>query len=98
MAKGYWIARVDVYDAEAYKEYMRLNAIAFAKYEAKFLVRGGPFQLTEGTSRARNVVLEFPTYEAAVACFNSPEYQKALAARRPVADADQIIIAGHDGP
>lgn len=98
MAKGYWIARVDVYDAEAYKQYISLNAIPFAKYGAKFLVRGAPFELKEGTSRSRNVVLEFPTYQAAIDCFNSPEYQKALAARKPVSNADLIIIEGYDGP
>ncbi len=98
MAKGYWIARVDVYDVEAYKEYVRLNAAAFAKYGATFLVRGGAFELKEGMSRARNVVLEFPSYAAALDCFNSPEYRKAYAARRPVSDADLIIIEGYDGP
>jgi uncharacterized protein (DUF1330 family) len=98
MAKGYWIARVDVYDAEAYKEYVRLNAAAFAKYGAKFLVRGGPFELKEGTSRARNVVIEFPSHRAALDCFDSPEYRKAYAARRPVSNGDLVIIEGYDGP
>jgi uncharacterized protein (DUF1330 family) len=98
MAKGYWIARVDVYDAEAYKQYIALNAVAFAKYGARFLVRGAAPELKEGTSRARNVVIEFPTYQAALDCFNSPEYQKALAVRKPVSAADMIIIEGYDGP
>lgn len=98
MAKGYWIARVDVYDADGYKKYVELNAVAFKKFGAKFLVRGAAFELKEGTSRARNVVLEFPTYQAAVDCFNSPEYQTAYATRRPVSSADMIIIEGYDGP
>ncbi len=98
MAKGYWIARVDVYDAEGYKEYVALNAVAFKKYGATFLVRGATPELKEGTSRARNVVIEFPTYQAALDCFKSPEYQKALAVRRPVSAADMIIIEGYDGP
>ena len=98
MAKGYWIARVDVYDAEAYKEYIALNAAAFARFGAKFLVRGAPAELKEGTARARNVVIEFPTYQAALDCFRSPEYQKALAVRRPASAADMIIIEGYDGP
>jgi len=73
MAKGYWIARVDVHDAEAYKAYVAANAAAFAKYGARFLVRGGRFDSVEGLSRARNIVLEFPSYDAAIACWNSPE-------------------------
>jgi uncharacterized protein (DUF1330 family) len=98
MAKGYWIARVDVYNSEAYKAYVAANAAAFKAYGATFLVRGAPFALKEGTSRARNVVLEFPSYQAAIDCFNSPEYQAALALRKPHSDADLIIIEGYDGP
>ncbi len=99
MKKGYWIARVDVYDLESYKVYATHNAEAFRKYGGHFLVRGGPFELKDGTSRARNVVIEFPTYQAAVDCFNSSEYQHALSFRRgPVSSADVIIIEGYDGP
>ena len=100
MAKGYWIARVDVHDAEAYKAYVAANAVAFAKYGARFLVRGGRFDSVEGLSRARNVVLEFPSYDAAIACWNSPEYKEALAHRTDpsVSVADLIIIEGYEGP
>lgn len=98
MAKGYWIARVDIKDAEAYKGYIAANAEAFAKYGARFIVRGGPFEVVEGTSRERNVVLEFDSYDTAVACYRSPEYRKADAIRRASAEADVIIIAGYDGP
>jgi len=97
MTKGYWIARVDVRDAETYKNYIASNAIAFAKYGARFVVRGGPFEAVEGASRARNVVIEFPSIEAARACYNSPEYQKALAFRKAAAESDVIIIEGYDG-
>ncbi|KAA2242097.1 DUF1330 domain-containing protein [Salinarimonas soli] len=100
MPKGYWIARVDVHDAEAYKAYVTANAAAFAKYGARFLVRGGRFDSVEGLSRARNIVLEFPSYDAAIACWNSPEYKEALAHRTDpsVSVADLIIIEGYDGP
>jgi uncharacterized protein (DUF1330 family) len=98
MAKGYWVARVDVYDTEAYKSYQALNGAAFAKYGAKFLVRGGQMSLKEGTSRSRNVVIEFPSYQAALDCFHSPEYQAAYKLRVPVSNADMIIIEGYDGP
>jgi uncharacterized protein (DUF1330 family) len=97
MAKGYWIARVDVSDPEAYKAYVTENAIAFAKYGARFIVRGGQFEVPEGTSRSRNVVLEFKDYARALACYHSPEYQKALALRLPHAVADLIVIEGYDG-
>jgi hypothetical protein len=60
MAKGYWVARVDVHDAEAYKGYVAANGAAFAKFGGRFVVRGGQFQNPVGTSRSRNVVIEFP--------------------------------------
>jgi uncharacterized protein (DUF1330 family) len=59
MAKGYWVVHVDVNDAEGYKAYVAANAEPLRKYNAKFLVRGGKFEGKEGSSRARNVVIEF---------------------------------------
>lgn len=98
MAKGYWVARVDVADAERYKDYVAANAVAFAKYGARFLVRGGRFENPEGSSRSRNVLIEFPSYQAALECWNSPEYQAALAIRLPVSTGDVIIVEGYEGP
>jgi uncharacterized protein (DUF1330 family) len=98
MSRGYWIAHVDVTDPEAYKAYVAANAAAFAKYHATFLVRGGQHETREGAARARNVVIEFPSYEQALACYDSPEYQHALSLRRDVSIADMIIIEGYDGP
>lgn len=98
MAKGYWIARVDVHDPEAYKGYVTANAAAFARYGARFLVRGGRFEAPEGTPRSRNVVIEFKDYDTATACYHSAEYAVAKAIRGPAADADVLIIEGYDGP
>lgn len=98
MPKGYWVARVDVADAERYKDYVAANAAAFAKFGARFLVRGGRFENPEGGSRSRNVLIEFPSYQAALDCWNSPEYQTALAIRRPISTGDVIIVEGYDGP
>jgi uncharacterized protein (DUF1330 family) len=61
-------------------------------------VRGGRFENPEGGSRGRNAVLEFPSYQAALDCWNCPEYQAAAALRRPVSTLDVIIIEGYDGP
>ena len=97
MAKGYWIVRVDITDQERYKLYMAANAEPFKKYDARFLVRSGRFENPEGTSRTRNVVLEFPTYEAALECWKSPEYQAAIKLRQPVSTFDLVIIEGYDG-
>jgi uncharacterized protein (DUF1330 family) len=97
MAKGYWIASVDVTDPEGYKEYVAANAAAFQKYEAKFLVRGGRFEVPEGSARSRNIVLEFKDYETALACYRSPQYVAAKALRDGRSEATLIIIEGYDG-
>ncbi len=98
MAKGYWIVHMDIADPEAYKRYVAANAAPLARFGARFIVRGGKFEAVEGTSRARCVVVEFPSYEAARDCWHSKEYQDALAIRLPVSTADLMIIEGYDGP
>ena len=97
MSKGYWVARVDVTDPEKYKTYITANAAAFAKYGARFLVRSGAYEVVEGTARSRNVVIEFPSYQAALDCWNSAEYQAARDRRLGAATADVIVIEGYDG-
>jgi uncharacterized protein (DUF1330 family) len=98
MAKGYWIACIDVHNTDGYKEYVAQNGAVFNKYGAKFLVRGGKFEPKVGTSRSRNVVLEFKDYETALACYNSPEYARLVAIRSPHSEGDLVIIEGYDGP
>jgi uncharacterized protein (DUF1330 family) len=98
MANGYWIGRVDVQDPEAYKAYVAANGPVFAKYGARFLVRGGEFKPVEGEARARNVVIEFPSYQAALECWDSPEYQAAKAKRDGHAIAEILVIEGYEGP
>ena len=98
MAKGYWIARVDVQNEEGYKPYAAANPGIFKKFGGRFVVRGGKFNGPEGESRSRNVVIEFPDYETAMACYNSPEYQANIKVRQPHSQADLIIIEGYDGP
>ncbi|MBP1851407.1 DUF1330 domain-containing protein [Rhizobium halophytocola] len=94
MAKGYWVARVDVRDPERYKDYVAAAKPAFEKYGANFLARGGEIHPLEGTPRARNVIIEFPSMQAAIDCYNSPEYQIAAKIRQEVADAEMIVIDG----
>jgi len=99
MPKGYWIARVDVNDPEAYKKYVAANALPLKKYKARFLVRGGKTECVGGSMRSRNVVIEFDSLETALACWNSPEYRAAAALREPpIADGDFLICEGYDGP
>lgn len=97
MPKAYWVAHVDVADPEIYARYREANAVAFAKYGARFIVRGAPQVVREGQSRARTVVIEFPSLQAATDCFHSPEYQAAKAIRDPISTADLVIVEGYEG-
>ncbi|MGH6609427.1 MAG: DUF1330 domain-containing protein [Burkholderiaceae bacterium] len=98
MSKGYWIARVDVKDVEKYKLYIAANAKPLKQFGGKFLVRAGRYENPEGSSRTRNVVIEFPSYDAALDCYKSPDYQDAIKLRLPVSTIDMVIIEGYDGP
>ena len=94
MSKGYWIARVDVNDPENYPQYVETAKPAFERFGANFLARGGKTNPIEGPGRARNVVIEFPSFQHAVDCYNSPEYQEAVKIRQKVADGEIVIVEG----
>ncbi len=94
MSKGYWIARVDMRDAERYKDYVAAAKIAFDKYGAKMLARGGQQEAAEGVCRARNVVIEFDSLKTAQECYHSPEYQAAAKIRQEVADGEIVLVEG----
>jgi uncharacterized protein (DUF1330 family) len=98
LAKGYWIVRIDVSDPEVYGRYVKANAEPLGRFGAKFLVRGGKYEAVEGPARARNVVVEFPSFQAALDCFKDPAYQAAKAIRDPVTEAEVVVIEGYDGP
>jgi uncharacterized protein (DUF1330 family) len=97
MPKAYWIVRVDVDDPEQYKKYVAANAAPLRKHGARFLVRAGKYETVEGGSRGRNAVVEFPSYQAALDCWKSPEYQAAIKLRTPVSTIDLIVIEGYEG-
>jgi uncharacterized protein (DUF1330 family) len=98
VAKAYWVVRADISDPVKYQKYVAANAEPLARYGAKFLVRGGAFECREGGSRARNVVVEFPSVDAAKACYDDPAYQHAKSFRDGVSTFDFVIVEGYDGP
>jgi uncharacterized protein (DUF1330 family) len=80
-----------------YEEYRKANAVAFEKFGARFLVRGGEQTVEEGTVRPRTVVLEFDDIETARACYESPEYRAAFEIRAKVSAGDMVIVEGYGG-
>jgi uncharacterized protein (DUF1330 family) len=91
---GYWIAHVEVSDPERYGEYARRAGPAIEAHGGRFLARGGRHKQLEGNDRARNVLVEFPSLEAAEACYNSAAYQEALSFARDASVRDLVIVEG----
>lgn len=93
---AYWVARARINDVAEYKKYTDLVPGIIGRYGGKVLARGGRYRIMEGPEKFhRFIVLEFPTFKLAVACFNSPEYVAAAAFRRNGAgEVENVIIEG----
>ncbi len=94
MPKGYWIAHVTVTDPEQYQHYATATRAAFQKYGANILARGGACEQMEGEGRPRNVVIEFPSLQAARDCYTSAEYQEAKQKRAGAGIAEIVLVEG----
>ena len=92
--KGYWIARGDVTDEALYLEYGKRAVPAIEKFGGRFIVRGGRTTTHEGRDYAINVVIEFDSYEQALACYDSPEYRESLAYAKRASDRELFIVEG----
>jgi len=88
---------MDIDDPQQYDSYKAANAAPFAEYGARFLARGGAHECVEGKTRPRTVIIEFPSYQAALDCYQSDAYQKAKTLRDPVARGDLVIVEGYEG-
>ncbi len=91
---AYWVAHARINDPVEYKKYTDHVPAIIKKYGGKVLARGGDYQINEGGDDFRqfhrHVVIEFPTKEQAIACFESKEYQDAAAFRR--ADGVGVVV------
>jgi uncharacterized protein (DUF1330 family) len=94
MPKAYWISRCEVDDPETYKRYIEIATPAFDRAGARFLARGGKVESLMGTAMSRNVVIEFPSMEAARAFFASSEYTEALTHRRKSSTGEIYVVEG----
>ena len=94
MPKGYLIARAVVTDPAAWAEYAAAATEGQKIYGARILVRGGRTEVVEGEGRARNIVLEFDSFEAARAYAHSPEYQAAKKRRAGAGFLDMVLVEG----
>ena len=97
MPKGYIIAHISVTDPEGYPEYVQKDTPILKRHGANFIVRGGRGETLEGEGRDRHVVMEFESYDAALAAWNDPEYQEVAEIRRRCADSTIYIAEGYEG-
>ena len=96
---AYWIARAKINDPVEYKKYTDRVPAIVAAHGGKVLARGGKYRIMEGPETFhRFVVIEFPTYSAALECYRSPEYAKAITLRQGKSLMDLSIVEGYDGP
>jgi len=95
---AYWVARSKITDPVAYKKYTDRIPGILQQYGGKVLARGGRYQIMEGPETFhRFVVIEFPTLEQGVKCFQSPEYQEAAQFRRKGGGiVENVIVDGGD--
>mgnify|MGYP006098358015 FL=1 len=93
--KGYWIALYKtIHDAKNLKEYSVKVTPVIKSYGGKPLVRGGDYQCLEGEDFLRTVIWEFPSYEAAMECHDSKEYQEGWALANDTTERNLQIIEG----
>ncbi|MGX9353892.1 DUF1330 domain-containing protein [Roseobacteraceae bacterium S113] len=90
--KALWISHVTVTDTESYGRYAKLAGPAIAAHGGHFIARGGRYVQLEGPEHARNVVAEFPSLEAAEACYHSDAYQAALVHAEGAAKRTLVIV------
>ena len=96
MPKAYWIAHVTVADPDPYALYAKGATAAFGRFGARVLARGGRVEALEGGASPRNVVIEFPDMDTALACYRSDDYQAAKRYRDGAGDAQIMIVEGAD--
>jgi uncharacterized protein (DUF1330 family) len=82
MAKGNWIARVDVKNEEGYKPYAAANPAIFKKFGGRFLVRAGKYDAAEGNNRSRNIVIEFPIRSSTAVAYTSSRWRRTIGCQR----------------
>ncbi|MBI6630689.1 DUF1330 domain-containing protein [Pontibaca salina] len=94
MPKGYIIGHITVTDPEAYKEYVERDTPILQRLGGRFVVRGGESEVVEGTTNERHVVIEFPSYKAALDAYNNADYQEVAEIRRRAAESVMIVVEG----
>ena len=78
MPKGYWVVRANIHNEDEYYKYVEKASEIVKKNSGAFLVRGGKQKEYEIKGYKRTVIVEFDSYQNAIDCYKSEEYQSAL--------------------
>ena len=89
---GFWMIRSTVTDPEAFAAYAALANPAVQKHGGRFIAFGGQHETREGSDVPRNVIIEFPTYADAVACYDDPDYQASLVHGHKAMTRELVIV------
>lgn len=89
---GMWVAHIDVKDPDAYAEYVKESSRIIPEYDGVFIARGGRYQQKEGKDVPRHVLIRFPTFDRAVECYDSVEYQEIVGRATDAADRTVTIV------
>jgi uncharacterized protein (DUF1330 family) len=93
---GMWIAHIDVKDNDRYAEYVKGSGEIFSSYDGVIIARGGKYRQMEGKEYTRNVVIRFPTYDRAVECYESEEYQALVTTAKENSERTLVIVEVDD--
>jgi uncharacterized protein (DUF1330 family) len=97
MAKGFWVSTYrEILDPDRLAAYAKLAGPAIADAGGRFIVRGGTVTAHESGVPERTVVIEFDSYNAALAAHETEGYQQALAALEGGVVRDLRIVEGVD--
>ena len=85
---------VQRYVRKNYAVYAAAATEALKKSGGRVLVRGGRYEALEGQARARNVVVEFDSFDDARSYYFSELYQTAKTKREGAAIAEFVLVEG----
>ncbi len=95
MAKGYWISAYRaISNPDALGEYAKLAGPAIEAGGGKFLARGGRVEAFEAGIKERTVIIEFPSFEEALAVYTGDAYKAALEKLGNAAERDIRVVEG----
>lgn len=94
MPKGYLIAHIRVHDKDAFEEFKAMSGAAIKAHNGKVLVRNPNIDHREGSAEGLAIVIEFESYDAAKAFYESQAYSDARAVREKISDTDLILVEG----